>query len=42
LKWVDEDEQNGAVDDLPNVGGGMGGMGEDGGFNGIGMAGRIL
>ncbi|KAL8706478.1 MAG: hypothetical protein Q9201_000461 [Fulgogasparrea decipioides] len=38
-KWVDEDEQEGAPDDL--VGGmgggmpGMGGMGEDGGFGGI-------
>ncbi|KAL8691831.1 MAG: hypothetical protein Q9218_003028 [Villophora microphyllina] len=41
-KWVDEDEQNAAPDDMaagmgggmPGMGG-MGGMGEDGGFGGI-------
>lgn len=35
-KWVDEDEQDGAVDDDPTGGmgdmGGMGGLGGDGGF----------
>jgi len=30
-KWVDEDEQNAPIDDLSS----MGGMGEDGGYNGL-------
>ncbi|KAL8660809.1 MAG: hypothetical protein Q9202_006182 [Teloschistes flavicans] len=37
-KWVDEDEQDGAPEDLPAGMGGMppmGGMGEDGGFGGL-------
>ena len=48
LQWVDEDEQDGAPDDMAGMGGmgggmpgmegmgGMGGMGGDGGFGGIG------
>lgn len=41
LQWVDEDEQDGAPEDLPAGMGGMppmGGMGEDGGFGGLGKS----